>query len=478
MRRLHRAKTVRGRDPIGALPLAISLLLLAPGCAVDAPSPSEPPVAALDAPAQAAADGGQTIVVDDAAELVAAMSPEHAGRRILVRAGSYLVSQTLVVPDGATLEGEGVMLLDETGLPAGFAAGTRTSIAMTANVPGDVLTLGDGVTVRRLALEDLPGRSGNAIGIVSRHDRDRVSATIVETEIVNPNPHGVAPQGPTGCGLAVLTLNPNLGADPLPHVGASITARVTRTLIRSPAMGVGCGLFAFNFAPSASISVDVSRSVIGGGVIASGGVSRPDAVNDSRTVLASHHNLYRDDTADPCAAGRLGWNLQGGSGTPIPLPNPGAARNALRLHSVSDRIEGFTMGVLATGGRRFFGAPTAGPVTDNSVDLELLGTTISTPACGEAAFVADLRLAGALVTDGAIVPGDGNTLRAVLRGVTGSGSRSNDYADVLGPAGAQPPSLQGAGNRLSIVGSPEAFARTNHAIAPAPGATFFTGGAR
>ena len=66
-------------------------------------------------------------------------------------------------------------------------------------------------------------------------------------------------------------------------------------------MGAGCGLFAFNFAPSASISVDVSRSVIGGGVIASGGVSRPDAVNDSRTVLASHHNVYRDDTADPCA---------------------------------------------------------------------------------------------------------------------------------------------------------------------------------
>jgi hypothetical protein len=75
-----------------------------------------------------------------------------------------------------------------------------------------------------------------------------------------------------------------------------MTARVTRSLIRSPAMGTGCGLFAFNFAPSASISVDVSGSVIGGGVIASGGVSRPDAVNDSRTVLASDHNPYRDDT--------------------------------------------------------------------------------------------------------------------------------------------------------------------------------------
>ena len=31
---------------------------------------------------------------------------------------------------------------------------------MTADVPGDVLTLGDRVTVRRLALEDLSGRSG------------------------------------------------------------------------------------------------------------------------------------------------------------------------------------------------------------------------------------------------------------------------------------------------------------------------------
>ena len=477
MRRLHPAKTVRSRHPIVALPLAISVLLLAAGCGVDAPSPSEPPVAALDGSAQPAANGGQTIVVDDVAELVAAMSPEHAGSHIVVRAGSYLVSQPLVVPDGATLEGEGVMVLDDTGLPAGFAPGTRTSIAMTANVPGDILTLGDGVTVRRLALEDLPGRSGNAIGIVSRHDGDRVSATIVETEIVNPNPHGVGPQGPTGCGLAVLTLNPNLGADPLPHAGSSISARVTRTLIRSPAIGTGCGLFAFNFAPSASVSVDLSRSVIGGGIIANGGVSRPDAVNDSRTVLASDHNLYRDDTADPCAAGRLGWNLQGGSGTPVPLPNPGAARNALRLHSVSDRIEGFVAGVLATGGRRFFGAPTAGPVTDNSVDLELLGTKISTSACGGAPFISDLQLAGALVTDVSIVPGDGNTLRAVLRGVTGSGLRSNAYAGVLGPDGAQPPSLQGVGNRLTIVGSPTAFAQTNHAIAPAPGAAFFTGGA-
>ena len=103
MRRLHPAKTVRSRHPIVALPLAISVLLLAAGCGVDAPSPSEPPAAALDGSAQPAANGGQTIVVDDVAELVAAMSPEHAGSHIVVRAGSYLVSQPLVVPDGATL---------------------------------------------------------------------------------------------------------------------------------------------------------------------------------------------------------------------------------------------------------------------------------------------------------------------------------------------------------------------------------------
>ena len=415
------------------------------------------------------------IIVSSSAELVAALVPENAGRRIRVRLGNYDVSQPLFVPDGATLEGEGEMLVDDSGLPTGFAAGTRTTLTMTANTAGDVLTLGDGATVRRIAIEDLAGRVGNAIAVVSRDAGDQVSATIAEVEIGNPNAHSVAPSGPTGCGVTVLSRNPNLGSDPPAHSGAVITATITRSLIRSSATGVGCGLFAFNFAPLASVSVTLAGNVVGGGVIANGGVSRPDAVHDSKTTIHSRRNLYRDDSSNPCVSRHLGWNVAGGSGTPAPLPLPETARNAVRLRSLHDRIEGFTTAILAVGGRRFFASPVAGPTTDNSVDLTLIGTTISTPACGGPLPVADFRLAGALVSNAALVPGNGNTIRAVIRDVTASGPRANVYAKVLGPTGPLSPELEGTGNRLEIVGSLRAFTRTNRAIDPAPSAEFFTG---
>jgi hypothetical protein len=233
-------------------------------------------------------------------------------------------------------------------------------------------------------------------------------------------------------------------------------------------------VFAFNFAPVASVSVALTGNVVAGGIIVSGGVSRPDAVHDSRTEIQSQRNLYRNDSPDPCIPQRLGWNSQGGSGTPVPLPIAATERNALRIHSVDDRIEGFTTAVLSTGGRRFFAAPIAGPTTDNSVDLKLIGTTITTPLCGGVIPVADFRLAGALVSNASLVPGDGNTLHAVMRGVTGSGARSNAYADVLGPTGPVAPETQGMGNRLEFVGNLNAFWQTNRAIDPAPGPEFFT----
>jgi hypothetical protein len=423
-------------------------------------------------------EGARTIVVRNSAELVAALSPDNAGRRILVRAGTYPIEAPLSVPDGTTLKGEGVMRFDGAGLPVGFAPGTHTTLTMTANTPGNVLTLGDGAVVRGLGIADLPGRLGNLIGVVSREAGDRVAATIVESELINPNPHGIVPEGPIGCGLVALTLNPNMGLDPAPHAGAEIRARMVRSLIRSPAAGIVCGLFAFNFAPLGRVSVTLKEDVVGGGIIANGGVSRPDAVHDALTRIDSHHNLYRDDSPNPCVSQHLGWNVQGGSGSPVPLLLPETARNTLRIHSVGDRIAGFTTGILGTGGRRFFPSPTAGPTTGNRLDLTLLGTTISTPSCGGAPFVADLRLAGALVTNPTLVPGDGNILRAVIRGMTGSGPRSNVYADALGPAGPLAPEFQGSGNRLKIVGTLKDFARTNRRINPRPGVQHFTGGAQ
>ena len=400
---------------------------------------------------------GTTIIVSSSAELVAALTPENAGRRILVRAGAYAIDQPLFVPAGAVLEGEGVMLFDAAGLPVGFAAGTRTTLTMVSNTSGNILTLGNGVTVRALDIVDLPGRSGNAIAVVSDGPGDRVSATIAETEIVNPNNHASPQQqGPTGCGVVVFTANPSFASDPPPHEGAAMSALIVRSLIHSPATGIGCGVFAFNFASFGSVAVTLAGNVVGGGIIANGGVSRPDAVHDAEVSLQSHRNLYRDDSPDPCASRHLGWHLRGGSSPPFQIPIPETSRNALRMHSVDDRIEGFTTGVYVLVGGRFFPL-IHGQANDNSVDLDLLGTTISTPSCDGASFVNDLRWSAA----GSAATGTGNSLRAVMRRVTGSGPRFNIYAAP-------------GDNRLEIVGSPEAFAQTNHGIEAPPGPEFFT----
>ena len=461
---------VHTRHPRAFLLLATAMLAAGSiGCSSDGPGTTEP-VTARGEVTRSDANDANAIIVTNVGELLAALVPDNAGRKILVRAGTYDVMQRLVVPDGATLAGEGEMLLDDSGLPTGFAAGTRTTIRLTANISGDVLTLGDGASVRNIAVEDLPGRVGSVIAIDSRSAGDSVSATITEVEITNPNAHTIVLSGPSGCGVTVLTQNP--------HTGAAVSATMTRSLIHSPSTGTGCGVFAFNFAPLASLSVNLADNVIGGGMIANGGVSRPVSVHDSKTVVQSRGNLYRDDSpsASACASNHLAWNLAGGSGVPAPIQIGETSRNILQLHSQDDRIEGFARAILATAGRRFFALPTAGPVTGNTLDLELIGATISTLSCGGASFVSDFRLAGALVTNASVAPGDGNTMRAVFRNVTGSGTRSNTYGDVLGPTGPLSPSLQGTGNLLEFAGNPKSFKQTNRDIDPAPPSTLFTGG--
>ncbi|HYW31149.1 MAG TPA: hypothetical protein VE869_06540, partial [Gemmatimonas sp.] len=298
------------------LPLALFLLVgVTVGCTSDASTAPEP---SGSGPTDIAA--AQAIVVSSSAELTTALSSATAGARIRLRAGSYNITQPLVVPDGATLEGEGVMQFDSERLPTGFRSGTRTTLTMTANVPGDVISLGNGSALRRLVIDDLAGRAGNAVGVVSRDAGDRVSADIDEVEIFNRTGHAVGPQGPTGCAITALTRNLNSGSAPAPHEGASITARITHSLLHAPATGVGCGLFAFNFAPLADVNVFLADNVVGGGLIAAGGVSRPDAVYESETSILSHRNVYRSGTDTPCTVRRTGWNLQGGSGIPLPQP--------------------------------------------------------------------------------------------------------------------------------------------------------------
>jgi serine/threonine protein kinase len=426
-----------------------------------------------------------TAEISSSEELTAALDPANAGRRVRLRPGVYDIDQPLTLPDRMTLEGAGVMRFNAESRPIGFLDETRTTLRMTANVGGDMLTLGDSATVRNVEIVDLAGRSGNVVAVVSRRPGDRIAATIVESVIANPNPLTIGAGGPLGRGLLVITRNPNLGSDPPPHEGSAVSVRMTRSVILSPEGGGG--FFAFNFAPSSRITVDLSHSVIGGSNEANGGVSRPDAVHDSEVLLQSQGNLYRNEWPDPCVSPLIGWNLVGGSGSPIPIPLPPTTRNRLVVRSLDDRIERFPTTVLATGSRRFFGDPLNPPPTDNSIDLQLIGTVISTPDCPGAASgsntagiaaarmeaAADFRLAGAWVGNDALNAGDRNTVRVEFRAVTGSGRRSNQYAHAAGSSGPLPAQLQGDGNRLEFVGNALSFARLNQDVDPPPGAGFF-----
>ncbi|MGK2960995.1 MAG: serine/threonine-protein kinase, partial [Gemmatimonadaceae bacterium] len=70
---------------------------------------------------------GNTAVISSSAELVAALVPANTGRHFRIRAGTYDLVQPLTVPDGVTIEGEGVMRFDPGGHPIGFMDGRRTT---------------------------------------------------------------------------------------------------------------------------------------------------------------------------------------------------------------------------------------------------------------------------------------------------------------------------------------------------------------
>jgi hypothetical protein len=381
------------------------------------------------------------------------MTPANAGKQILVKAGDYTIAHPLTVPDRATVVGEGQMLFDASGLPSGMASPGRTTLRSAADLDGDVLTLGNGSSLRGLVIEDAEGRaSGNPVAVVSRAAGDFVSARIESCEIVNPNPSGVAPVGPTGRALVVVTRNPNLSVDPPQHEGAVLRVRMSSSLLRSPAGAIG--LFAINFASNARIDLDLTGNVIGGGLTSSGGVSRPDAVTGSAIDVRSRRNLYRSDSADPTP---FGWNLSGGSTAVIPnIVSEASTSNALRVHSTDDRIEGFVFAIGGVGGQRVIAS--SEPISFNSLDLNLQGTRMQS-------LLADLSLLGAVSFEPGVSPGDGNALRLNMRQATGSGPRDNSYANSSEGLGE--------GNRLEVAGSPHAFEQTNQGIDPRPPDEFF-----
>jgi hypothetical protein len=418
-----------------------------------------------------AGDDIEPLRVHDTAQLIAALQPSNAGRRIELAAGEYLVDRPLAVPDGTTLVGAGTMQLDDDGLPRGFATDTASTLRVVGGFSGSVLTLGNGSAMQGLRVVDLPNtdaeprrRLGNVVLVASRRPADRVVASVVDCELINPNQAGFTDDGPYGHGVAALTLNPSLGAPPAAHEGAAVAVRVERSLVRTR---TGAVVFAMSFAARGHITLRLEGNRLEGYVVATGGVSRPDAVTGAETAVESRHNLYT-----VTGWSRAGWLLLGGSTSPhfLEASIPGASGVSLRFDSKGDRIEGFGTGVWAAAARRL--GATSSPLSDNRLELRLEGTRIA--SVGEDA--ADLVLHGAVseaepwVSGGEFAVGDRNVLRASLTNVTGSGVTGNRFGDVDGPV---QPANAGAGNRLVIEGTREQFMSSNRAIEPEPAARFF-----
>ncbi|HEX6573391.1 MAG TPA: serine/threonine-protein kinase [Gemmatimonadaceae bacterium] len=447
---------------------------LSSGSRPAAPNPATPAVRFVN----------NAAVISTSSELLAVLSPANEGKHVRLKPGTFTIDRPLVVPDGMTLEGEGVMTYALEGYATGFREGPKTTLRMVANTAGDLLTLGNNVTLRNLEIADLDGRTGNLLKIESRRAGDVVAATITESVLINPNP--LTPGNASGRGFQITTRNASKGAGSRAHEGAVVSVKLLRSVLKSPAGGGG--FFAFNFAPKSRISLEIQRSLIGGSSEANGGVSNPDSVYDSEVRITSTDNVYRNEWSNLCTQLVTGWNLTGGSGTPVARTLPGTAHNRLIVRSTNDLIEDFTTGIVATGSRRFYPAPRNGPSNDNHVDLLLTGTTISTPECpsgvpsGSAAgmstdrvgAVMDFRFIGGSVARGEFGAGDNNTVRVELRGVTGSGKRANRYADAASFSTPLKSELRGKGNRLEIVGDRKTFKRLNDAIDPAPGPEFFT----
>jgi hypothetical protein len=442
--------------PLPQKALAAAIVLMAGACATQTAESESAPA---------------PIAVRTSGQLVEALQPRNTGRRILVARGEYRVDRPMQVPDGATLEGEGVMSFDADGLPAGFEPGTETVLRVTEGFHGQVLTLGHDSALRGLRVLDLanppsqpPLRQGNVVYVASRAPGDVIAASVVECELVNPNLVGFSDVGPHGHGLVVLTLNPNLGAPPAAHEGAQASIRVQRSIVRTH---TGAVVFANNFAARGAVTVALEGNRFEGYLTVGAGVSRPDVVTDSRMRVESRGNRYLRSGRD-----RYGWMLLGGSTSPhfLEAGIPGAAGTTLLVESTDDRIEGFRHAIQAAAARRIGGQSSL--LMDNRLDLRLRGTRIQSDGDGAADFVLHGTLSeiGQAEGMGEFPAGDRNVLRVTMEDVTGSGLRRNVYADVVGPTKVE---NRGVGNRLELVGDPASFGRFNRGIDPPPDARFF-----
>jgi hypothetical protein len=399
--------------------------------------------------------GADPTYLDSTEALIAALRDSAGARHLHLRRGTYVVDRTLVLPDGTTLRGDGVMRYDETGLPQGFEPGSETVIRAADGFAGDVVAMGHDTHLQHLVVQGVDDNDsehgGNIVAVVSRRPNDRIEGTIVECEIVNPNPQSYTDRGPKGYGIVVVTRN----VAGTSHVGAGVRLRLQRSIVRAP--NDGGALFAINFAPKGNIEVTLRHNRMEAPLAGTAAASRPAAVDGARVRIDSAQSLYTGTGS----AGSRAWAFFGASSSPhvaSDAPN-GPSGNTVSVRSVGDRIANVSVGLMAVAGRRI--ADKTGPVSDNTADLDLRDLEIRTVGADGADLVLHGTLLSSTPAEGVVPPtvGERNTLRVRMRGVSGSGRRANVYSAAEG--------------RIVVAGDRASFVRDNPEIDPTPPPEFF-----
>jgi hypothetical protein len=102
------------------------------------------------------------------------------------------------VPDRAAVVGEGEMLFDASGLPPAWRRRDAPSFGAPSDLEGDVLSLGNGSSLRGLVIEDAEGRSTGNPSQSSRARRRLRRRAHRRLRDRQSQSSGVAPAGPTG----------------------------------------------------------------------------------------------------------------------------------------------------------------------------------------------------------------------------------------------------------------------------------------
>lgn len=428
----------------------------------------------------------QEIEVGTTAELVAAMNPQNAGKVIRIQPGTYCPSAPLILPEGSRVVGSGKMDY-ESGLPSGFSEGTAPHI-----IPADggqqcpaeqgqfagtsVITLTDGSSLQGVKISiDLTVGYTFAANTVVIHAKggQTVRTSITECDIeARSGPFSIVPPGiPAGRAVQLMTgdgpPNNDLPGDP------KIRAVIARSVIRGNNV---VALFTGQWESNGEIFLALQGNVIKEAnwpMDLVGGISRNSlgvsyVVEGTSTEVVSIGNLYQG-----VGEASTGWFMTAGANGPPP-GSPSSNHNHLTMTSFNDRIENVGIGVSARAALRR--SPAHGYVNDNTTDLQMIGTQISTFTNDSPNFTtADLAFCPVAGQGSALKVdkvGDRNWIYVSALGLNGSGTRENLYEYFAGICGFM--DSTGDDNGLTFWGSSQLWEVLNKDIDPDPPAELFS----